>query len=295
MKRLPKNGTTLHDSPAESSSLSAGVDSKDLEYHYHAYISGYGDANRDKSRCLDDGKAFVLALLRHHFPSEHFIIQPCSLGPIASNGLKLMLKTRDTPESDPNYLFKPIKYPQQRRQTDAEMTKSKKMAEIVWHNKQKWHTIEAKDMACFVILGESEVTETDTGVVTEGHLPFTYFGIMIDDPDIHSRISKTNVVTRADMLVDIMSRARLQRSYAMLLHGLHLEFYDFDNGKDTVVETEDGVEGTVEAEDPTMTLCKGKDLKRGLALDLRHTSLDIINKIIVEEILVKEVTYRENE
>lgn len=147
-----------------------------------------------------------------------------------------------------------------------------------------------------MVLFKDDFADSNAG--EEEYRPLTYLAIVLDDPSHFPRIATTNDVHRSDILVDALGRnARLRRGYGILLYGSRLEIYLFDNKSPTVIDRRDGVEGTVDVEDPEMMLGSADfgdgDGAKEFSFDLRTTDLRVVVQAFKMYDIARGVVYED--
>jgi hypothetical protein len=285
-----------------------------LRYIYNAYLASYvgnitfkegksvrnSEVNRER---MDHAKALAFALLTHYYPAaQGFIVQSCSLGPVAKHGMSFMLKAADG--SDPDYT--PLPLPKDPKKGKKKLSKAQRKAKEdakylkqFWHGynnftgKTDWHmAIQAEDVAGFVVMTQCKTSADGIGLVEGNYRPLTYLAIMIDDLTTLDQIADTNDVHRGDVLADVLCRdAQIQTGYGILVYGTRIEFFDFDNGKEVVVNRiNDETNDNIKAEEPLVTMCEVED-EGDLAMDMRTTDWEVVDRAF-RHIAAQKVVYR---
>jgi hypothetical protein len=241
-----------------------------LQHLCNVYSASYDDDTSLNSTRVQHAKALALALLQHYYPDPRgYMVRPSSLGPIAKHGMYFLLKADDgtDPDFDP---LPPKKEPKKgkRKPTKAQLATLEK-AEYerqfnYWYprtNAMTWHFIKPEDIAGFEILKKF----TSSGAGEDAYAPHTYLAIMIDDLEMSPSFAATNDVHRGDILTDVLCRTgEIRYGHGILLFGTRLEFYDFDNGDETMIDdsgAEEYVEGTVSIDEPRVSMAEYTDLR----------------------------------
>jgi hypothetical protein len=240
-----------------------------LQQLCNVYAASYDDDTSLSLTRMEHAKALVLALLQHYYPeSRGYKVQASSLGPIAKHGMTFLLKADDG--TDPDFApLPPNKDPKKgkKRPTKKQLENQEK-AEYArqfnyWYpltNAMTWHYIEPENIAGFEVLKKS----TAPGAVEDVYHPYTYLAIMIDDLQTFLSFAASDDVHRGDILTDLLCRSgKIRFGHGILLFGTRLEFYDFDNGEETTIDSSDSekdVEGAVNIDEPRVSLAGFTDL-----------------------------------
>ncbi|KAH7089908.1 hypothetical protein FB567DRAFT_314619 [Paraphoma chrysanthemicola] len=262
----------------------------------NSYIESYDAAARDAAR-MEHGKAFCVALLQHYYPEhEGYIIQASTSGPIVKHGINFMLEAKDGTDSD--YMVLP---PKIYKKSDKKGPKAQREAEFrrqYRHNKSfiegvRWYKIEPEEIAGFEVLKKIE-RAVDDGHTDMEYRMHTYMAIILDHSQTFPLFAATNDVHCGDILADALCRSQqIQSGHAMLLFGSRLEFYDFENGRETEIRcAEDGEsfqEAEVNADDPTATICTDA-IGNELAVDLRMSDIEVVDHMF-KSVAARGVVY----
>ncbi|KAL6708315.1 hypothetical protein ACN47E_003239 [Coniothyrium glycines] len=263
-------------------------DLKDIDHLqalYEMYYSSYADASIENSTRLGYAKTFADALLNLHYPpSQGYKIELDTPRSFVKHGMSFMLKDVRA-RKDPNH----SKNPQPNIGSASGMSKQ----ELEYVMKTRWHSIEPRNIATFVVLALLQFTDDDTGLVTYKYLPHTYFAIMIDSLD-YKHLSKANFTHPSDILSDALCTVgRIEEGYGILLHGTQMNFYSYNAGTKWVHEDsdEDG-DGVVVGQgiEPSMVPilnARGKDI----AIDMVSSDLARVHDIFETQLIVREVIY----
>jgi hypothetical protein len=263
-----------------------------LPHLCNVYAAGYDADTSLNSTRMEHAKALALALLQHYYPeSRGYMVQPSSLGPVAKHGMTFLLKADDG--TDPDFTpLSPKKDPPKKgkkKPTKAQLVSQEK-AEYArqfnyWYpltTAMTWHFVEPENIAGFEVLKKS----TSPGAGEDVYQPYTYLAIMIDDLQTFPSFAATNDVHRGDILTDVLCRSgKIRFGHGILLFGTHLEFYDFDNGKETTIDSSDSeedVEGAVNIDEPRVSLAE--------VVDLRTMDLQMVDRAF-REMAEKNVQY----
>lgn len=212
-----------------------------LDVCIEAYENYEDDATMNKTR-LGLPQAACLALLEHYFPkNEGYAVQPSRLGPMTHYILSFMLKDADGKSPD----YKPLKNPNKNLKLALERELQYAMEE------KNWQKISLKNITDF------EVSKKVTDGASDGLLyrPHTFLAIMIDNPKTFPLVAQTNDASPWNVLSEAICNTRqIRTGYGVLLYGMHLGIYDYDDGGYRLI-LEDG-EGTNIPEESTAKLAQ---------------------------------------
>ncbi|KAF2826426.1 hypothetical protein CC86DRAFT_293013 [Ophiobolus disseminans] len=272
---------------------------------YDAYVASYNDDITPQSVRMEIAQALALALLSHYYPeSEGYVLQPSSLGPMAEHGMNFILKAPDG--SDPDYMapepapLPPVpvrKDPKKGKKFRPKPPSKARIAALMKVQAEEeykrqfnsywpftvgltWHQIEPEDISGYVVL--KKYTTSNNGIEKVEYRLHTCLAIVLAPPDLLPQIAGTNDVQRGDILTDALSRSQqIRHGHGILLFGMWLELYDFDNGAGTTITGDVEAkyqEGTVSYEEPRVTMSQSADGQR-LALDMRNAGLSVVDEV----------------
>jgi hypothetical protein len=303
MKYAPDFWRTLVDFEIPDFTQTSVKNIPGLQALYVSYLNGYGPRSTTTNTTrMQYAKAFAFALITHYYPtSQHYSVAPASPGPIAKNGMSFILAAddqsdilKDMPKKKPKAFRRKVPTKKELERAKKE-EKAAKVAEFAhgwkYMNNLEWDHIAAEDVAAFVVLRKTTVTDVKTGVVTDEQYPHTYFAIMVDNFEELPQLSTANTVHRSDILTDALCRGgKIQNGHGILLYGPRLEFYSFDRGSEWVYFDEHEEEGEQEAQDiePKMEVLSSGG--QGLEMDLRTMSLDVVDAAF-RDVAAREVVY----
>ncbi|CAO2648432.1 Nn.00g076990.m01.CDS01 [Neocucurbitaria sp. VM-36] len=289
------------------------TDIPQLQMLYNAYHASYTDLAITNDTHMQHAKALAFALLTHYFPpSQGYIVEPSSLGPVSKHGMNFI---RTVDDASDIWQDLSAKKPTKKAKGKGGLTKKQKeIAELAAKTNQynhgmeyiqnlQWDWIKPEDIAGFVVMRKAKVTEKEPGIITYEHRSHTYLAIMIDNFDQVPRFSTANITHRSDVLADALCRiAKIQHGYGILLYGPRIEFYAYDAGKAwtyyknddddiTVDDTKDNSSDD-EAQDiePVMQSFQHKEGTEDLAMDMRTESLQAVGQAF-QMIATQQVTY----
>lgn len=187
-----------------------------LQALYNTYRTSFAFPISPHSAHMQHASDLAAALLQRHYPvSQQYRVEMCALGPLAKYGVNFMLKDEDDPDSD-------IDLPRPPRSEKQKTAHKKKKAAYTWH------TINAENMAAFVVKkGTAEVVENVQSNIWRVH---THLVIVLDDLTTFLRWSRDNLNHRGDVLSDMSGvTGGMQKGHGMLFFGPRLELYSYDS------------------------------------------------------------------
>lgn len=205
-------------------------DIQGFQTFYSTYRGSFIDSSVAKNTRMEYATALAYALLTHFYPlSQGYIIEPCSVGPMARLGINFILK--HSRPYDPSHLVDP----------EPRIGKAAASNEgIAWHVATKWHIIPSEDIAALVVLRDigNADNDNDDAYPTPIHNqhprrhPHTCLAIL-NDALQYNTLSKANSTHPNDVLAELLCiHTRIQTGHGILLHGTRLGFFAYDAGQE---------------------------------------------------------------